>query len=305
MSAKAMAAGMGASLLLLAASACTTSAPSTAVPIAEAFTPAALADACEGRSGWSDPAPPAHLYGNSWLVGTCGITAVLVTSDKGHMLIDGGPPEAAPLIAANIARLGYRIGDVRRILSSHEHFDHAGGIAELQRLSGAKVAALAASAPVFTTGKPAADDPQLGELPDMAPINVERVLHDGEQVTLGPLVMKAHATPAHSPGSTSWTWTSCDGTDCRIITYADSISTISAVGYRFSDHPGRIEAVNTGLRRVAGLPCGILITPHPSASDMFGRFASGAALDDPAACKTYAAKGAARFAERLAGEAAQ
>ncbi|HKR25017.1 MAG TPA: MBL fold metallo-hydrolase, partial [Allosphingosinicella sp.] len=85
--------------------------------------PAALARACEGHDGWSDPAPPARIHGSTYYVGTCGISAILIAGRDGHVLIDSGPAEAAPQIVANIQRLGLRVGDVRLILSSHEHLD--------------------------------------------------------------------------------------------------------------------------------------------------------------------------------------
>lgn len=290
-------------ILLASLLACAPADPPTVAQAGDAFAPAALAQACEGRSGWSDPAPPAHLFGNTWMVGTCGITVVLITSDQGHVLIDSGPDDAAPLVAANIARLGYRIEDVKLILSSHEHYDHVGGMARLQRLSGAPVAALAAAAAVLASGKSAPDDPQHFGMPDMAPIAVSKVLRDGEQVKSGSIALTAFATPTHSPGSTSWAWTSCNAADCRTITYADSNSTLTSGDYRFTDHPDRIQGINAGLARIAGLPCGILITPHPSSSDMFGRFTSGAMMDNPEACKAYAARGQARFDQQLASEA--
>ncbi len=298
-----MSARISTAMFLLALTAC---APVGAEPLEASvgtFKPAALAAACAGRDGWSDPAPPAQLYANSWLVGTCGITVVLITSPQGHVLIDSGPAEAANLVAANIAKLGYTISDVKLILSSHEHYDHVGGMAELQRLSGAAIAALAAARPVLASGNPAADDPQHDDLPPMAPVTVTQTLSDGEQVQVGPITLTAYSTPAHTSGSTSWTWESCDKADCRTITYADSISAISADSYRFTDHPDRVEGVRAGLARVAELPCGILITPHPSSSDMFERFASGAPLDQPASCKSYAATGSQRFAKRLKSEA--
>lgn len=290
-------------ILLASLLACAPAEPPMLAQAGNTFAPAALAQACEGRGGWSDPAPPAHLFGNTWMVGTCGITVVLITSDQGHVLIDSGPDDAAPLVVANIVRLGYRIGDVKLILSSHEHYDHVGGMAQLQRFTGAPVAALVAAAPVLASGKSASDDPQHVGMPDMAPVAVTRVLQDGEQVKSGPLTLTAFATPTHSPGSTSWAWTSCDGADCRTITYVDSNSTLTSGDYRFTDHPDRIQGINAGLARIAGMPCGILITPHPGSSNMFGRFTSGALMDDPAACKAYAARGQARFEERLASEA--
>lgn len=275
----------------------------TASPAADKAAPPAIVAACAGRDGWSDPAPPAHLFGNTWYVGTCGISAILITSDQGHVLIDGGVPEAAPLILANIAALGFKPREVRLILSSHEHFDHAGALAAIKRATGAQVAALAAEAPVLETGKPAADDPQYGQLDGFDPVSVDRVLADGDSVTLGKLVVTAHATPAHSPGSTSWTWQSCtpDFT-CRMIAYADSATAISADGYRFADHPGRVAAVRQGIAAIAALPCDILLTPHPSASATLERLAGDAPFVAPSACKTYAAAALERFQQRLASE---
>lgn len=282
---------------LLAALAATAS-PAAAATADKA--PPAIAAACAGRDGWNDPAPPAPVFGNTWYVGTCGIAAILITSDEGHVLVDGGTPKAAPLILANIAALGFRPQDVRLILSSHEHFDHAGALAALKRATGAQVAALAAEAPVLETGKPVPDDPQYGQLDGFDPVTVDRVLADGDSVTLGKLAVTAHATPAHSPGSTSWTWQSCTPDfSCRMIAYADSATAISADGYRFVDHPERVAAVRQGLSAIAALPCDILLTPHPSASATLERIGGDAPLVDPSACATYAATALERFEQRL------
>lgn len=267
------------------------------------FTPVALAKACEGRDGWADAAPPAHLFGNTWYVGTCGIAVLLVTSPRGHVLIDTGLAKSAPDVIANIERLGFHPRDVRWIVASHEHGDHVEGMAELKRLTGARVAALPAAARTLASGEPQADDPQAAHLPKMPPVPVERVLADGARVRVGPLVLTARATPAHSPGSTSWTWQSCEGKRCQTMTYADSANTISATGYRFTDHPDRVAQARAGIAAIRALPCGLLITPHPSASDLFGRMASGR-LANPGACAAYADAATGRFDARLAKEAA-
>lgn len=268
------------------------------------FPASALAKSCEQRDGWADPAPPAHVFGNVWYVGTCGITALLVTSPQGHVLIDGGVPGAAPLVAGNIVRLGFRLRDVRWIVSSHEHFDHAGAIAELKRLTEAKLATMAVSAKVLAEGKPHPDDPQLARLPAMPPVTSERVLRDGETLAIGSLRLTAHATPAHSPGSTSWTWRSCEGRTCYAVAYADSATTISADGYRFTDHPGYVAQVRRGLAALAALPCDLIVTPHPAASALFERFAGQHPLAVPGACRAYAQAAQTRFADRLASETA-
>lgn len=278
--------------------------PSPAAPAAAAHSGKALAKACEGRDGWADPAPPAHVINNVWYVGTCGITVLLITGNDGHVLIDGGPAEAAPLVIANIRALGFKPGDVRWIFSSHEHNDHVGALAELRRVTGAKVAALRAAAPVMKTGKPLASDPQSGLIDGIDPVPVDRLLDNGDSIMVGRTAFTVHATPAHSPGSASWTWQSCSkGFDCKMIAYADSATTISADSYRFSDHADRVAGVREGLDRIAALPCDILLTPHPGASDMMERLSGKAPLIDPAACRTYADAAEQRFEARLKKEA--
>jgi metallo-beta-lactamase class B len=118
-----------------------------------------LVETCDGKYGWEDPAPPVHIHGDTYYVGTCGISSLLIVSPAGHILIDGGTEKNARFIAANIERLGYRLGDIRYILNSHEHYDHTGGIRELQRLTGAKIIALAASKPMLEAGHSFPNDP--------------------------------------------------------------------------------------------------------------------------------------------------
>jgi metallo-beta-lactamase class B len=264
--------------------------------------PSELASACQGKDGWDDPAPPARLHGSTYYVGTCGITALLVTSERGHVLIDGGTEKGGALIAANISLLGLDPGDVRWILSTHEHFDHAGGIAGLKRLTRAKVAAVAPAAVVLRSGEPAADDPQRGVLPPMAPVPVARILRDGDMIRVGSLALTAHATPGHAPGSTSWTWQSCDVEGCRTIAYVDSVSAISDKQYRYTAYPDYVATFRRSLGRIAALPCDFLITPHPSASNFFERLAAG--TDSAGDCRAYAGRGRTGLAKRLAGEAA-
>lgn len=278
--------------------------PARALALALAAPLPTLADACKGRDGWADPAPPARIADNTWYVGTCGISAILVTSEDGHVLIDGGPEEAAPLVLDNIARAGFSAKDVRWILSSHEHFDHVGALAALQQATGARIAALSAAAHVLRSGKPSLDDPQGAELKGQLPVPVARVLADGDSIILGRLTLTAHATPAHSPGSTSWTWQTCDAAfACRMIAYADSATTISADDYRFTDHPDRVAQADRGIAAIAALPCDILVTPHPSASGLFERLAGKAPLVDPQACIAYAARASRAFVARMAREA--
>ena len=262
-----------------------------------------LAAACTDRDGWSDPGPPAHIHGHTWYVGTCGISVLLIETTAGLVLIDAGPVEAAPLVLANIRTLGFDPEQVKWILSTHEHFDHAGGIAALQAATGARLAVGPFAAPALRSGQPYPDDPQFAVLTTpVAPARVDRVLREGGALVLGGTQFTAHATPAHSPGSTSWTWRSCEAGKCLTVAAADSISTSSAEAYRFTDHPQRIAAAQRGFSVIAALPCDLMITPHPSVSNLFERLAGAAPLIDSTACRTYAKVGRKRLAQRLASE---
>lgn len=260
---------------------------------------------CDGSDDFNKPAPPVRIHGNTYLVGTCGISSILIVGDTGDILIDGGTEQDADRIADNIATLGFRIQDIRYILTSHEHFDHVGGIARLQRLSGATLITSAAAAKVISSGMPASDDPQFGLAKSFPAAEVGRIIADGGEVRLGNLMVTAMATPGHTPGALSWRWVSCDGGVCRTIVYADSLSPVSNDRYRFSDHPATVAAFRASIAKIAASPCEILLTPHPSASGMPHRLALGQPLFDPQACKTYAQGITRDLDSRLAKEQAR
>lgn len=262
-----------------------------------------LATACEGRDGWSDTAPPARIFANVYYVGTCGITALLVTGQQGHVLIDGATAEAAPSILVNIRRLGFRPQDVRYILTSHEHADHVGGVAALKQATGARLLARAEGRQVLETGVTDPADPQAGTIPDFTGVQVDRLVADDEVIRLGPLALTAKATPGHTAGSTSWTWRSCEVQDCRTIVYADSLTAVGPDSYRFTGNPALVARFRAAFVKVAALDCDVLITPHPVASNLFPRFAGQAPLADRQACIAYADSARRRLDDRLAREA--
>nr|QDC28539.1 subclass B3 metallo-beta-lactamase [uncultured bacterium] len=263
-----------------------------------------IAKACGTRDGWAEPAPPAHIHGQTWYVGTCGITVVLVDTGAGLVLIDTGPQEAVPHVLASIRALGFDPKRIRWILSTHEHFDHVGGLAAMQRETGADVVTGPFIGDALRSGRPFPDDPQAAELAEkpMEPVKVTRTLRDNGSVFTSDPRFTAHATPTHSPGSTSWTWRSCDQDGCKTIAYADSNSTISSDGYRFSDNPRRISSARYGLGRIAAMPCDILITPHPGSSNLLERLSGRGTLVDAGACKAYAESGMKRLDQRLEKE---
>ena len=265
----------------------------------------ARAAECSSCAEWNAPQAPLRLFSNTYFVGTHGLSALLITSSAGHVLIDGALPESAPSIMASIRALGFRVEDVKLIVNSHVHFDHAGGIAALARASGARVAASPWSAAALQRGTSGPDDPQYGVLlPFPAVAHVEPIA-DGETLHVGPVALTAHFTPGHTPGGTSWSWRSCDATGrCLEFVYADSQTPVSADGFSFTHnttYPRALDDFAHGQAVLESLPCDVLITPHPSASDLWERVAANS-LVDPGACRRFVASARASVARRVATE---
>jgi metallo-beta-lactamase class B len=211
----------------------------------------------------------------------------------------------AELIAENIRELGFKLGDVKYLLHSHEHIDHVGGIARLQQLTGAQLVASAEAAAVFETGTAGKGDPQAGMHPPFPAARVDRVIQDGESVQLRDLKLTAMATPGHTPGALSWRWESCDGGVCRTMVYADSLTPVSRDDYKYIQHAEYLAAYRGSLARIAESPCEILLTPHPQASAMKERMTGKQPLLDLEGCRNYAASLSKRLDDRLAKETAK
>ena len=271
---------------------------------------------CDDCAAWNAARTPFHVYGNTWFVGPAGLGSILITSPQGHILIDGGLPQSAPLIAANIEKAGFRLEDVKLILNSHTHYDHAGGIAALVRASHAQVAASPESRKALERGGPTADDPQFGfgaEHNNFPPVKAVRAIADGETLHIGKLSVTAHFTPGHTPGGTSWTWRECEGASCLDMVYADSLNSISAPGFRFTGdatHASRVGQFEQSIAVIEKLPCDLLLAPHPSLVDLDAKLARWKEMPavnpliDSSACKAYAAGARERLAARVAEERA-
>jgi metallo-beta-lactamase class B len=265
---------------------------------------AVSASTVAGMTEWLAPQDPFTLYGNTYYVGTHGISAVLITSPAGHILIDGGPPAAADQIAAHVRALGFKVEDIRYILNGHEHFDHAGGIAALQKMSGAAVLGSPAAVAVMKSGQPDKRDAQYPDLEPLTPVGNTRVVRDGEVVRLGPLAVTAHFTPGHTPGATSWTWQSTEGGKTMHMVYADSLTAMASEGRSFSRNPLYPNAradVERSITTIEGLECDVLVSAHPDFGDLWERKESKTLVDRDA-CRKYGATAREWLAKRLAAE---
>jgi len=285
------------------------SAPVIVLALAALTAAAQTAVNCAKCAEWNRLQKPFRIFGNTYYVGPHGLSSILITSKTGHILIDGALPQSARQIAGNIESLGFRMKDVKVILNSHVHFDHAGGIAELQRLSGAQVFASKWSAGVMRNGKPGRGDPQYSGGISIAPIVNVREVHDNQPIVAGEVTVTAHFTPGHTPGGTSWTWESCEGSVCRTIVYADSLTPVSSGKFRFTqDYPSALEDFEKSFRFLERTPCDILITTHPENSSLWQRLEArqkGAAPDpllNSDACRELAQDGRELLRQRLAQE---
>jgi metallo-beta-lactamase class B len=253
------------------------------------------------------PHKPFKIFGNTFYVGTEGLSSILITSDFGHVLIDTGLPETAPLIRANIEALGFKITEVKGIVVSGEHPEYAGGAAQLQRDSGAQVYTIRAGEPVLRTGKLAADDPMFASKATIAPVQQPWVVQDEQLLGIGSQRVRAMATPGRSPGGTSWTWESCEGGMCLNFLYVGNLVAAAAGKYRFRDHPEMQQAMEAAFKRLESARCDVLLTAHPEASQLFMRLdpqggTRAASIKDDSACKRHAQSAREAFARYLAAE---
>ncbi|WP_440979801.1 subclass B3 metallo-beta-lactamase [Sphingomonas pseudosanguinis] len=248
---------------------------------------------------WLSPRPPVRVFGKTYLVGFGGLNVALIDTGKGLILIDGALPQGAPAILANVRKLGFAPRDIKYILSTEPHFDHAGGLAALARDTGATVIASARGAEGLRTGRLAADDPQIGYDSRFPAVRAVRVVRDGERITLGDTSVIARATPGHTMGSMSWNWRACEGQRCNAIVFAASLNPVSTDDYRFSApaNTAVVAAFARGQAAMRALPCDILITAHADQDGATSRF-----LTAPGACRTYAASSQRKLAQRLASE---
>ncbi len=253
------------------------------------------------------PHKPFRIFGNTYFVGTEGLSSILVTSDFGHVLIDAGLPESAPLIKASIEALGFSITDVKGILVSEEHPESAGGAAQLQRESGAQVYTTRAGEQVLRTGKLAAEDPLYASMATIAPVSQPWVTQDDQLIGIGSQRVRATATPGRSPGGAGWGWESCEGGTCLNFFYAGNLSAAAAGKYRFKDHPDAQKAFEDTFKRLETAQCDVLLTAQPAASQLFQRLdpaggSRAASIKDATGCQRYAQSARDAFAKYLSAE---
>lgn len=264
--------------------------------------PAAAQDFDVQRQTWNRAQAPIQIAERTWYVGTAGLSAILVRGSQGSVLMDGALPESAKLILQNLSAIGVQPSDIRLLLNSHAHIDHAGGLAELQRRSGARLMASPPSAALL--GRGGLDDLHFGDALPYPAVHPDALLQDRQVLRLGDIELTAHFTPGHTPGSTSWSWQDrIDGESVTFV-YADSLT---APGYRLIGHPyypGIVDDFRSSFARLQTLPCRVLLSPHPEFFEMAEKLQAaqaGEALAFSAApdCAAYAESARQRLDKQL------
>jgi len=254
---------------------------------------------------WTAPLAPHHVVGNVYYVGSKGLASYLVTTPEGHILINSSLESSVPLIQASVEKLGLKFSDIKILLISHAHWDHCAGSAALIKLTDAKYMVMDGDVPVVETGGKA--DFHYGANPAerYPPARVDRVLHDGDHVTLGGATLTAHKTPGHTKGCTTWTLKARDGAkDYNVVIIG---SPNINPGYKLVNNPAYPEIARDYermFRVLKSLPCDVFLGAHGDYYDMTGKLArlkegSPNPFVDPEGYKHYVAAKASAFEVEL------
>lgn len=279
--------------------------------VAALFLPTlALAQADETSRSWNQPIEPFRIAGNLYYVGASDITSYLITTPEGHILIDGGFVETAPLIREGVKKLGFKLEDVKILLSSHAHYDHAGGLAALKETTGARFFASQADAPAHARG--GKGDPVLGDSMPYPPVQADRLLQDGDTVTLGGATLTAHVTAGHTRGCTTWTMKVDDGGRKLDAVFICSTSVLPQTRLgKNPSYPGIADDYARTFRVLRELPCDLFLASHGSfynledKSERLRKSEGPNPFIDPEGYRQYVDRSEKAFRDRLARESTQ
>jgi metallo-beta-lactamase class B len=241
----------------------------TAVP-AQAQTVADLI--AQMKTKWNAPSEPFKVIDNVYYVGTAGLSSFLVTSPGGHVLIDTGLPEANPIIKANIAKLGFKLTDIKYLLNTHAHLDHTGGFAELKKETGAVMVASAADKPLLEGGYyPGQENDEALKFP---PVKVDRIVGQGDKITIPDpvgkgrnkrdLTLTAYMTPGHSPGCTTWTTVAREKKwNHTVVFFCSATVALNKLAGANMTYPGIVEDYKKTFQTARGIIADVFLAPHP------------------------------------------
>jgi metallo-beta-lactamase class B len=276
-------------------------APLLTISAAQAETPFS-----KERQEWNVPQKPFHIIGNLYYVGMAGVSAFLIKTDDGLILTDGGLPESAPFIEKNIQALGFKLKDVKLLLNSHAHFDHSGGLPQLKKDTGAKLAAGAADKPFLESGHITFGP---SSKIDTTPVHVDQAVKDGDKVSLGNVTLTAHATPGHTKGCTTWTMPLTDSGKTYKVMFFCSISVAGNPLVNDAAYPNIQADYRASFAKLNAMQADIFLAPHGGQFDLDAKLAKmkpGAPnpFIDPGELHRFLAKARADYDAELAKQVA-
>jgi metallo-beta-lactamase class B len=269
------------------------------VPLATLLSSLPLpAHAAGDPPAWRAPAEPFRIVGNIFYVGSKGLAAYLIATPDGAILIDGTVEDNVPMIEKNIEKLGYRMRDIKILLNSHAHFDHAEGLAHIKKDSGAQMVASSAEAPALESGIPPSEM-SYGVI-KFAPVKVDRRIGDGGTVHIGQTVLKAVLTPGHTPGCTTWTTIVTDRGKPVKVVFLCSLTVAGSKLIVNKGYPHIVGDFRKSFARLDKLPADVVLPFHPELNDVMGREARKQAGDanafvQPGELRTIVAKARTDF----------
>lgn len=253
----------------------------------------------------NQPFKPFHIVGNIHYVGTNDLACYLITTPAGHILLDTGLEESPAIVRANIATLGFKLQDIKIILSGHAHYDHVGGHAEMKEATGAQVYASAGDAAILESGGTKTFHP----LKPFKPVKVDHVIKDGGTVRLGGVTLTAHLTPGHTEGNTTWTTVAEEKGKKYDVVFVGSMSINPGVHMiNYPAWPKLADVYARSFEILKGLHCDVFLGPHASFFDMESkskRINSGPNSNpfiDPAGYQNYIARFEKLYNEQLQRE---
>lgn len=233
-----------------------------------ALAPAAYAD--DMPANWTKPTKPYRVVGNIYYVGTEGISSWLITSSEGHVVLDGGPnAETGKLIERSITALGFQLADVKILINTHAHYDHAGGLAQLKADTGAKVWISRGDAPAMTAGHHIGDN-VYGATP-MPAVKPDRTFGDQTKLKLGEIAMVSHLTPGHTIGCTSWTTAVVEKGRPLNVTFPCSLSVAGNILVGNKTHKTIVADYRASFAKLRVIPTDVMLPAHEEQGDLLAK----------------------------------
>lgn len=228
-----------------------------------------LAQLTETDRSWNQPVEPFKIAGNIYYVGANEITSYLITTPNGHIILDSGFKETVPLIKSNVAKLGFKIEDVKFLINSQAHYDHAAGLADLKKLTGAKMLASVEDAKLLARG--GKDDPNFGDRFPFDPVVVDKTFGDGWKLELGGTSLTANITAGHTPGCTTWTTTVNEAGKKLNVIFVCSTTAPGYVLVNNPKYPDIAKDFESTFKKMRAFKVDIFLSAHASQFQMDGK----------------------------------